>query len=254
MLSQSDYEAYCKGFKSIENYLRKYSRDTDRVVSEICGARGYYPERMGDILRSAGFFFVEDTTCFEKLKKVRNVKDYGIFSEKGNFILEGRYIFPVRDMLGNTIALIGWFPDEKKYVTTPSKFFSKQCLFYGMEQIGKTGLGKHYYLVEGIFDCLSVRSLGLPCVAQMGITTSRYKQVMYSMFSSLTAIPDNDAEGREVIAYDKWKLPTNSRYFRWLGDNSKDIDKICNGYEAEDVIELLEGVRKERGKVITIRV
>lgn len=252
MLQEQEYKEYCKKFSAIEKFLRTRGRDQNKVVKEICDIREYYPERMADILKEAGFFYVEDTSDIDKLKSVGS--DFGLFSKKGNFILKDRYIFPVRDMLGNTVALIGWFPDEKKYVTTPSKLFSKSCMFYGMEQLERTGIGKHYYLVEGIFDCLSVRSLGFNCIAQMGINSSRYKNVMYSLFSKITAIPDNDVEGREVIGYDKWSLPSNSKYFRWTGDKSKDIDKLCNSYEYDDIKELLIDVSKEKRKVVTRKI
>lgn len=253
MLNEQEYKDYCRRFAIAENYLKQYSAPVDLVAKEICSLRGYYPERMIDILKKAGFMYIEEGKCdFDKMKSLGN--DLALFSNKGNFLLEGRFIFPVRDMLGNTVALIGWFPDEKKYVTTPSKMFSKSCLFYGMEQLSKTGIGKKYILVEGIFDCLSVRSLGIPCIAQMGITASRYKVVLYSMFSSLVGIPDNDFEGRGVISKDSWMLPSNSRYFRWTGDNSKDIDTLCNNYEAEDVKELLLSIFNDKRRVVTFRV
>lgn len=210
--------------------------------------REYYPERMSGILSKAGFLFIEDDTCYEKLRNVG--EDLGLFTNDGKFLLAGRYIFPVYDMIGNITALIGWYPDSKKYITTPSKLFSKSCLFYGMEQLSTTGINKKYVLVEGIFDSLSVRSLGIPCIAQMGIDTTRYKSAMYSLFSSLLAIPDNDYEGRDVINYDKWSLPSNSRYFKWTGDNSKDIDKLCNSYDGEDVRELLLSAFNKRKRII----
>lgn len=254
MLSQAEYEEYCKKFKSIEKFLLARSKNRDTTIKEICALRGYYPERMSGILKQAGFFYVEELSELD-LKKLKSVgKDFGLFSKEGNFILSGRYIFPVRDMLGNTISLIGWYPDEKKYITTPSKLFSKACLFYGMEQLGKTGLGRQYWLVEGIFDCLTLRSLGFNCVAQMGIDSSRYKQVMYSLFGMLVAAPDNDPEGRAVLGYDKWSIPSNGKYFRWLGDTSKDIDKLCNSYEYDDIKDLLLEVVNEKGRVITKRI
>jgi len=253
MLNEQEYKDYCKRFAKVENYLKLHSAPADLVAREICTLRGYYPERMVDILKQAGFMYIKEGDCdFSKLKSAGS--DLALFSDKGNFLLDGRFIFPVRDMLGNTVALIGWFPDEKKYVTTPSKMFSKACLFYGMEQLSKTGIGKKYILVEGIFDCLSVRSLGIPCVAQMGITSSRYKSVLYSLFSQLVGIPDNDFEGRGVISKDSWMLPSNSKYFRWTGDNSKDIDTLCNGYEAEDVKEMLLSIFKDDRRVVTRRI
>lgn len=211
--------------------------------------REYYPERMSNILSKAGFLYIEDESCYEKLRNAG--EDLGLFTSEGKFLLAGRYIFPVFDMLGNVIALIGWFPDEKKYITTPSKLFSKSCLFYGIEQLSTTGINQPYVLVEGIFDCLSVRSLGIPCIAQMGIDSSRYKIAMYSLFSTLLAIPDNDTEGRKVLESDKWSLPSNGKYLRWVGDSSKDIDKLCNSYEEDDVRDLLMNAFNNRKRVIT---
>lgn len=251
MLKEQDYSEYCRKYNSIYKYLKQHSVNQTNVAKKICDMRGYYPERMMDTLIRAGFIYLDDSSCTEKLKIFGD--DYGLFSSNDTFLLDGRYIFPVKDMLGNVIALVGWYPDEKKYITTPSRFFSKACLFYGMEQIGRSGIGKPYVLVEGIFDSLSVRSLGVNCVAQMGISNSRYKSIMYSMFSKLLAIPDNDVEGRGVILNDEWSLPSRSSYFRWIGDSSKDIDDFCNSYEAEDVKELLLESFKDTRRVVTYR-
>lgn len=248
LLSREEYKNYCKRFKQVYLFLQSNSKPQPQVVKEICMIREYYPERMSNILSKAGFLFIEDDTCYEKLKNAGG--DLGLFTSEGKFLLAGRYIFPVFDMLGNIIALIGWYPDSKKYITTPSKLFSKSCLFYGIEQLSTTGINQKYVLVEGIFDCLSVRSLGIPCIAQMGIDSSRYKSAMYSLFNMLLGIPDNDEEGRDVIAFDKWSLPSNSKYFKWTGDSSKDIDKLCNSYEEEDVRELLLSAFDKRKRIV----
>lgn len=252
MLSQEVYKDYCKRFRSVERYLRSKSAPTDVVVHNICKLREYYPERMGDILAKAGFMFIEgNESVFDPLEDGGD--DLGLFKD-GKFLLVNRFIFPVRDMLGNTVALIGWFPDDKKYITTPSKLFSKSCLFYGMEQLGETGIGKNYYLCEGIFDVLSVRSLGIPAIGQMGINTSRVKEAMYPMFGKLIATPDNDRQGRDVLWNNKWALPSNSSYLRWVGDTSKDIDKLINSYEAEDIKGMLLDAFKNNKRIITERI
>lgn len=252
MLSQDYYSEYCRTFSSIERYLRKYAQEDKRTFSQICNARGYYLERMEDILRKAGFFYIENVECTNTLRRLSS--DYALFGKDGKFLLEGRYIFPVRDMLGNTITLIGWYPCAKKYITLPTRMFSKSSLFYGMEQLNSTGIGKKYFLTEGIFDTLSLRSLGYNAIAQMGIDSSRYKSSMYTMFSRLVGVPDNDSEGREVIGKDKWVLPSNSSYFRWIGDSSKDIDSLINSYEEEDLKDLLNDVMNDKKRVITRRI
>ena len=249
MISQEEYRAYVKNFKSVERYLKSKSAPADVVAYNICKLREYQVERMQKVLMDTGFMFIEgNDSVYDPLRE--GTEDLALFSKDGNFLLSKRFIFPVKDMLGNTIALIGWFPDDKKYITTPSKLFSKNCLFYGMEQLAVTGIGKPYFLCEGIFDRLSILSLGLPAVSQMGIVSSRVKFVLYSLFSRLVGIPDNDVQGRDVLWNDKWSLPSNSSYFRWTGDDSKDIDKLINSYEAEDVKEMLISALKNKNERI----
>lgn len=255
MLSKEDYKDYCNRFKFVWSYLQSTSHDEFTVLMNICEYRGYNYEHMSGSLKKVGFVF-PDREIFKEDKLKSIGQDLGLFTKSGNFLLIDRFIFPVKDMLGNVVALIGWFPDEKKYITTPSKLFSKECLFFGMEQLSKTGIGKKYALVEGIFDSISVRSLGIPCIAQMGIVTSRYKQAMYSLFSSLLVIPDNDGEGRKVISEDKWKIPRNAKYLRWSGKGAiglKDIDDIVKTYDPDDVKELLLDAWKEKSQVVTVQ-
>lgn len=249
MITREEYSDYCNRFKRVLAYLKSKSKPINTVAMEICSLREYYPERMLPTLVKAGFMFIEDDSCYEQLRNAGD--DLALFSKEGKFLLAGRYIFPVYDMVGNPVALIGWYPDEKKYITTPSRLFSKACLFYGMEQLSTTGIGAKYILVEGIFDSLSVRSIGLPCIAQMGINSSRYKKSLYSLFSAFVTVPDNDEEGRKVIYHDKWSIPRGSNYFRWTGDKSKDIDLLCNSYEAEDIRDLLLSVFDNKKRIVT---
>lgn len=242
MLTQEEYRSYCSRFRQVVAYLSMYSKPPREAALDICTLRGYYPERMVPILEEAGFMFIQDESCYQRLLNAGD--DLALFKD-GRFLLSGRFIFPVRDMLGNVVALIGWFPDEKKYITTPSKLFSKSCLYYGLEQFANTGINKNVLIVEGIFDSLSVRSLGITCYAEMGIDTSRYKVAMYSLFRRILAVPDNDKEGRTVVLSDSWKLPLNGGYMTWSG-NIKDIDLLVNSYEEEDIrAEILNAINSK---------
>lgn len=255
MLSREEYLDYYKRYRLAWNYLKSCSRDRMTVHREICTLREYDMDRMLPILQKADFLFLDMDKV--DLRKVRSFgEDLALFNAEGYFLLKDRYIFPVKDMLGNIITIIGWYPDDKKYVTCPSKLFSKDCLFYGMEQLGESGLGRRYYLVEGIFDSLSVRSLGINCIAMMGIDSSRYKEVVYTLFKQIVAVPDSDERGRDVLVNDKWKIPRNGRYFRWKTNSSnkiKDIDKLVNRYDATDVRELLLDVFSENQRIVSIK-
>lgn len=249
MLSQEEYNEYCTRFKIVWRLLSEMSYPSEVVISKICELRGY--DKDGHIpkeLNNVGFLYLKpDLYDMSKVLKLDSSGDLGLFNA-GKFILVNRFIFPVKDMLGNIIALIGWFPDEKKYITTPSRLFSKKCLFFGMDQLSRTGISKNYFLVEGIFDSISIRSLGFNCVALMGISASKYTEVLYSLFKSLVAIPDNDKEGRRVVLEDKWKLPSNGKYLRWKG-SIKDIDDLLKYYDMKDVFN---NVWYESERVVTV--
>lgn len=255
MLQKEYYNDYCKRFSLVWNYLRSNTKvDT---VSEICEIRHYDEDSMVKILKGIGFAKIENPDYMERFK-LKEFSDLGLFSKKGDFLLVNRYIFPVKDMLGNVIALIGWLNDDKRYITTPSALFSKGGMFFGMEQLKQTGIGQNYVLVEGIFDSLSVRSLGLSCISMMGINTSKYKQVLYGLFKKIIAIPDGDGEGRKVIEQDRWKLNEGSKYLKWKNvsgiEGLKDIDDLCKLMDNNDLKNLLNSLWDERKKIITIMV
>lgn len=254
MLSQEEYRDYCERFRVVWRYLRVTSYDEDMVIESLCNERGYDRNRMDGVLSKIEVCFVDpDKFEFSRIRKL-DKGDLGLSTPGGIFLLMGRYIVPVRDMLGNIIALIGWYNQEdKKYVTTPSRLFSKECLFYGMEQF-KDGIGKPFVIVEGIFDSISVRSLGLRCVAMMGITPSRYKSELFNLMGKVLAIPDGDKEGRKVVREDTWGIPSRGKYLYWSGVKGiKDIDDLVKSYEAEDVRDMLLDAWKEPDRVVNIR-
>lgn len=262
-----DYKDYCNKFNAVWKFLSSNSKNIDDIVKEICELRLYYNsfDRWKNILSKVGVVFVSKETCdFSKLKR-DDFKDLALFTDTGEFLLNERYIIPVRDMIGNIIALIGWYPDSKKYITTPSKYFSKDCLFFGLEQLSDTGIGKNYFVVEGIFDCLIIQSLGYNAVACMGITNSRIKETLFGLFRKVVAIPDNDTQGRRVLTRDLWRLPSNGSYLRWvgkigLGDNNeesvniKDIDRFCSLFEEDSIKELFDTCFLSKERIIKIEI
>lgn len=257
-----DYVSYCRKYKVVWDYLVENSKSLDDIVKEVCDYRLYFNsyDRWYDILSTVGVACVSSRSCDLSRLKSSEFEDLGLFSSNDYFLLEDRYIIPIRDMVGNIIALVGWYSDSKKYITTPSKYFTKSCLFFGMEQISNTGLGGNYFLVEGIFDCLSLRSLGFNAISMMGVSSSNIKEVMYGLFGKLVAIPDSDNTGRSVITYDKWSLPSNGTYFRWVGKSLgedisiKDVDRLCSLYDEDDLVELFSSLFKVNSRVVKVEI
>jgi DNA primase len=251
LLSREEFSDYCKRYRLAWRYLNHCAKDRSKTVREICTLRGYQVDRMSDILLDVGFIYVDNSKL--DLKILKSYGDDLSLLKDGKFLLDGRYIFPVMDMLGNIIALIGWYPDERKYVTTPSKMFNKSCLFYGMEQLSKSKIGSSVILVEGIFDSISLRSLGYNSLAMMGIESSRYKEILYTLFKNILAIPDNDKQGRLVVSNDKWKLPLSGKYMTWnCKTYIKDIDSFINLFQYDDVKNLINDVLKENKRIVNV--
>ena len=252
---RENYLDYCNRFKYVWQGLKYCSQSTEKTISEVCEQRGYDVSRMSDVLKESGILYLDSNRFDPRELKTADRGQLGLFSKSGNFILENRYILPIRDMLNNVVALVGWRKNDK-YITTPSMYFSKDCMFYGLEQLGSTGLGKKYVIVEGIFDSLSVRSIGFNCVAQMGSSSSRYKEPMYSLFKSILGIPDMDKTGISVVKNDEWKLPLGSKYMQWniRGQNLgiKDIDDFCKTFSKEDVYDIINECFADNKRVVNV--
>lgn len=246
-----------------ENYeiIKSYFRDG--FADEICQLRGYVgKEQYSEIKRlNLGIcdLLASDLTD--------NANEVGLLTESNNFLLGGRYIIPVEDVAGNLSALIGYYPDVKKYITTPSPFFSKACMFFNFREAYKLAwseYGGRVFLVEGIFDCISMQSLGLPCIATMGANVSSIKCELLKLFKKVVGIPDNDATGRRSLDRYRggWNVPYNTTLVRLSGVMDmgggeelpiKDCDNIVSWFDAEDVRNMFISLLDEKDEIVDLR-
>lgn len=243
------YKKCCSELNNIYEYLQ--SLYTDDFVDELCRVRGYVDEDQRKLIKemNLGYCDVDDS---EELGEMR--AELGLVSTKDNFLLPNRFIIPVDDISGNLSALIGYYPDKKKYITTPSPYFSKECQFFNFRQAYELSWREYngfVILVEGIFDCLSLRSIGLPAIATMGSNVSKVKGELLKLFKKVLAIPDDDDTGRKALnRYSKygWKVPDNTTFLKFDGGyldfggtklHCKDMDNFVSWYDADDVRETL---------------
>lgn len=259
-----EYDKYCKYYAKLWEYLTKHSKSSDELAKEICAHRNYKDiKRWQKLFRDVGLAKVSnDDICATAMRK--SFPDaLGIWGSKG-FLLENTYMIPVRDMVGNIIALVGWIPG-KKYITTASEYFDKSCLFFGLEQFAYYhpqiyGRDKLYsfFIVEGIFDCLALRSLGFHCLGNMGITGSPVKSKLMSLCKKVVAIPDGDSAGQRVVSHDEWMLPITGTYVSIptsMEDYKiKDVDDIIKMFDAKDVIEYFKTFLKEKERKVTLNI
>ena len=152
------------------------------------------------------------------------------------------------------LTLIGYYPDYSKYITLPTKCFSKNILFFNIEDALErswTTYNGVVFLVEGIFDALSLRAIDLPAIATMGNNVDFIKSELLKIFRKVVYIPDNDKTGRDALDRNNkikgWKVPYNATGVKLQGSYEndglvvpvKDIDKAITLYDAESLRDIL---------------
>lgn len=220
---------------------------TDTVVTELMQMRRYNTQEMYNTLKEVGLFKCDnlsDITYF-LYKDAATLQRWGIMTAKGDYLLKGRYVIPIRDISGKVTALVGWFPDNRKYITTPTYGFCRDAQFFNIECYAdcmKRNNGV-VFLVEGIFDTLSLRSLGFSALGNMGLEMSPFKTQILRRFGKVIAIPDNDNAGRSVNPFyhhtskrNPWQID-NEKVFVTLPEGVKDIDDFIKEFDCyEDLI------------------
>lgn len=255
------YRKYVAELNDIYKIMKQYFAEDS--VETLCEDRGYPIGEtcQYDFLKqmNIGYFEVADDEEFKSYSE-----ELGLFSKKGNFLLNGRYIIPVYGVSGDLVSLIGYYPDKKKYITLATPFFSKECMFFNFKYAYELSYAQYdgfVILVEGIFDCLSLCAAGLPCIATMGASVSSIKGELLKLFKKVLAIPDDDATGRHALdRYSKrgWKVPSNTVMLRFTGGtlniggdllHCKDMDNFVTWYDLDDVREILLSYRDSREEI-----
>lgn len=242
------YQAHSKFLtEAYENIKSKFS---DTYVDELMKMRGYISDSMRNLIKEMklGYCDFSPSELYELNNENNLGKELGLITSKDNFLLANRFIIPVYDLGNNLVSLIGYYRDKKKYITIPAPFFAKEALFFNFKQAYDLSYKEYdgiVIVVEGIFDCLSLRSIGLPCIATMGATVSAMKCELLKLFKKVIAIPDADATGRKGLDIHKgWQLPsTATRICLKLSPiqihgetiKLKDIDDLVKLFDEEDI-------------------
>ena len=219
------------------------------VVSTVCSMRGYSDKRMADLLMTKGIVQMPSLSDIQILAKARGLnltpqmlRATGLIGENGDYWLQDRFAIPLRTYGGDVIALVCWYPDKRKYITTRTLGFSSTTTFFNQESYTKSKLNNSdktvAFVVEGIFDALSVESLGYCCFGNEGLALSPVKKEMLSRFDEVFFIPDNDNPGRKSNKFlcrqssHLWDTP-NGKIIQLRGTKVKDMDDYVKLYAPE---------------------
>lgn len=208
------YEEYSRGLEYCLDIVRR-NQDESSIRGELSKLRGTFNESQLSFLESIQVFKVvepinmtqDETTLLEK---------YNFYTkDTHHFLLSNRFIVEVRDASSRLITVIGWYPDTRKYITIATRYFSKQIDWFNIDEALDLSLNYFngaVFVVEGIFDTLSLRALGLPVIGAMGVSVDTVKSKTLSLFDKIVAIPDGDDAGFKALKY--WVLPRNTTKVR----------------------------------------
>lgn len=257
------------------DYYNKYCRSMEFAYSTI--KKMYIPERVDELAElrcypkdgvqhqmlkdfNIGSCNIIDTTVLGE-----DAQKLGLITDNGYFLLNNRFIVDIRDMKNNLIALVGYYPDFKKYITTPSQFFAKELCFFNIAEAYIRSWEKFdgtVFLVEGMFDALSLKAIGLPVIGTMGVTVDTPKDNLLRFFKKVVGIPDNDKAGRRCLnRYDKkygWKLDEKDIFIRLKGKLHtefgdlpiKDVDNMVTVLGAKNTYNILMNYAESKEDVV----
>lgn len=110
----------------------------------------------------------------------------------GYYAKDKMIYFPIYDFDGKLTGLITRPTYDKKYIFMEGTT-AKSDWLYGIQYVPKNGL---LYIVEGVFDCLRLWTLGYPAVATMGTSFSEKQgELAIDRNASVCYIRDNDSAG-----------------------------------------------------------
>ena len=188
------------------------------------------------ILKEHDVFFIDEDVTRSSIPEKYWDETLGLCKWK-YIIYVGRIVYPVKSPTGLVMGLCGWTKDEGEVKYLDSKNYgykAKYNTMYGMEK-----LLEYYrstdsvFLVEGIVDCLFLRSFGLKAFALLGSLLTPYIITILSRFGErLIVFPDNDnfkGEAEDKTAGEGfakqvfYKLP-KARVYQTI--SAKDLDDV----------------------------
>lgn len=198
---------YSKDLTILLEVLRELQEPNS--IDTLMQERIYVKQEQRDFFTKLGLFYTGTSKKIVKELDNRNLlniaRTYGLVNKNDYFILANRCIVPVYNINKHLVSLIGWAKEwhDTKYITLPSPYLNKNldwfALPYALEEYTN-----YIVVVEGIFDALTLNSIGIPTVATMGSDVTYSKTFLLQAFGRVLYLPDNDRVGKTAI--DNWKF------------------------------------------------
>ena len=188
-----DYNDYLDSFTEYVNVLRQ--RSNKNMLKVLSDMRGISVQQ----LEEEGVFYIGDMVEMLLPNYLDKLEEFGVISTTNNKpIFHNRWVFPIKAVDGRVLSLVGYSNEAReRYVYGTGKYYRRNDVMYGLENLHLAyELGYAIY-VEGITDAVSIRDLGYKnTFAACGTRESKIKMNMLNRCRyGIVRIHDRDKAG-----------------------------------------------------------
>lgn len=131
--------------------------------------------------------------------------ELGLYDFNGMCKFTGRLIFPIYDLQGRILSIVGYDNDKEvaafsKYMYQSSYQFKKtNHLFMGYRKYEKAVKDGYILIIDGIFDQVHLEGYGLNACSLMGSVVSPMQLAYLQFVKNKIVVHDNDNAGLELF-------------------------------------------------------
>lgn len=218
----------------------------DKIYTDDIQSQEYYLNYVAairqvpiDYLKSIGAFFVPNNDYIYHYggKESLNI-DFDLYYS-GNCVWTHFLIIPIRTFSGIIVGFVGWdmnnslkkengAVDLPTYRTSGKRVFDKNSYFLTDANVLKKTFNKStVFVVDGVFDSISLNCRGIPAISILGSYPSPIQLYALHWFEHIYIISDNDEAGYKMYSRIKHAIP---RTVRITQTKTKDIDDFLKAY------------------------
>lgn len=247
-----------------QQYLTEYAEYV-KIVRELSWTQHQdklleLVERRGiplETIKEHEIFYIQTYQELMVPQFIDKLESFGLINELNHMpIFHERWIIPIKDFSGNILNLVGYSPDvDNRYLYGNAKYYDRKNDMFGMENYSEAyDLGWAVY-VEGITDCIALRSLGYKNVfASCGTMVSDIKmRHLNRLRYGVIFITDRDKAGQNTLKH--WRINCCVYLAISIETRFKDIDDYINKYYnpetgEKNILSTDSEVRRERAENI----
>ena len=239
------YTDYTNDMKKVEKIFTENLVKGTTAWTYLQEERNLNPEKLKEL--GAGLASYKDISTLSGVLNKNRLKELGILTQNGTNLFANRFILPIRDAYGRTIAFSGRKlnsdKNSPKYVNSPqTEYFNKSRILYLLNQ-SKSEIKEVDFaiVVEGYFDALRLYLNGIKnVVAVMGTAlTKEHLKELGKYTRKLVFSFDNDKAGINAVGKSYEQLGDGFNALVLNLNPVKDPDEYIEKYGIEGFQQIL---------------